>query len=77
MDTVQWLELFNPFSGVKVLRMASTLGPNVASALQQVNGELSFGALPALRQIQLGKTQTFTSVEQFVATYKTSSSPQL
>ena len=77
MDTVQWLELFNPFSGVKVLRMASTLGPTVASALQQVNGELSFGALPALRHIQLGKTQTFTSVEQFVAMYKASSSPQL
>jgi len=77
MDTVQWLELFNPFSGVKVLRMASTLGPTVASALQQVNGELSFGALPALRHIQVGKTQTFTSVEQFVAIYKASSSLQL
>jgi hypothetical protein len=77
MDPIQWLELFNPFSGVKVLRMTNTLGPTVASALQQVNGELSFGALPALRHIQLGMTQTFTSVEQFVAMYKASSSPQL
>jgi hypothetical protein len=77
MDTAQWLELFNTFGGVKVLRMSSTLGPTVASALQQVNGEPSFGTLPALRHIQLGKTRTFTSVEQFTATYKASSSPQL
>ena len=77
MDTTQWLELFNPFSGVKVLQMASTLGPTVASALQQVNEELSFGSLPALRHVILGKTRTTTSVEQFIAMYKTSSSPKL
>jgi hypothetical protein len=76
MDTTQWLELFHPFSGVKVLRMASALGPTIASALQQVTEELTFGAFPALHHIQLGRTWTFTSVEQFLAMYKAPSSSQ-
>jgi hypothetical protein len=76
LDSTQWLELFHPFSGVKVLRMASTLGPTIATALQQVTGEPTFGAFPALRHIQLGRTQTFTSVEQFIAMYKAPSAPQ-
>ena len=75
MDNTQLLELFHSFSGVKVLQMTSALGPTVASALQQVTEEPTFGALPALRHIQVGRTQTFTSVEQFIAMYKSSSSP--
>jgi hypothetical protein len=74
MDTTQWLELFHSFSGVEVLRMSSTLGPTVASALQQATGELMFGAFPALRDIRLGGSKTFTPVEQFIATYRASSS---
>lgn len=75
MDNTQLLELFHSFNGVKVLQMTSALGPIVASALQQVTEELTFGALPALHNIQVGRTQTFTSVEQFISMYKASSSP--
>jgi hypothetical protein len=76
MDTTQWLELFRPFSGVKVLRMASTLGPTVASVLQLATGEPTSRAFPALRDIQLGGTETFTPVEQFISMYKASTSPR-
>lgn len=77
MDISQWLELFHPFNGVKVLRMASTLGPTVASALHQATGEPTLRAFPALRGIQLSGTETFTPVEQFISMYKVSSSPRL
>jgi len=75
MDITQWLELFHPFSGVKVLGVTGSLGPTVTSALQQIPEEPKSSVLPALRHIHLDGTQSSRSIEQFFAARQITISP--
>ncbi|KAH9965383.1 hypothetical protein BC827DRAFT_1184257 [Russula dissimulans] len=67
MESTQWLELFHPFGGVKVLEVTGLLGPTVTSALQQITEEPESSVFPALRHIHLDGTHSSGSIEQFFA----------
>jgi hypothetical protein len=53
MDNTQWLELFQSFTAVRVLRISQDLQFLIASALQELPAELAKDVLPALSSLYL------------------------
>lgn len=74
-DSVQWLELFRLFPGVKRLGVSSALAPIVASTFEQV-AEMS-GILPSLCELHMGASRALTpsAVERFAAERERSGYP--
>jgi hypothetical protein len=74
-DSVQWLEVFRLFPGVKRLGVSSALAPIVASTFEQV-AEMS-GILPSLCELHMGgsRASTTSAVERFAAERERSGCP--
>ncbi|KAI9507136.1 hypothetical protein F5148DRAFT_1376751 [Russula earlei] len=66
METTQWLEVLEPFTSVKVLRLSDQVAPNVLQALEKFAGERITEALPALQNIFLSGLEPFGSVPKFI-----------
>jgi len=67
MDTMQWLELFDPFIAVQSLHVSEELEPVVAPVLQELTGRRSADVLPALRTIVL--EGQYRSVREVIETF--------
>ena len=65
-SSVQWLELFRPFTAVKSLNVHAALSKQVALALNNVTGTGAAEVLPALELLCL-ENQEMASVGRFVA----------
>ena len=52
--STEWLELFHPFTAVQGLRVVGSLERFVVAVLQDLTGERTTDALPALRNLSLG-----------------------
>jgi hypothetical protein len=57
MDDTQWLELFQPFTAVRTLRIFNNTHSPVLSALRGLSGESATQVLPALEELQLSEYQ--------------------
>ena len=66
-SSIQWLELFCPFTAVKSLNVYASLSKHVALALNSVTGTGTAEVLPALELLCL-ENRKKTSVGRFVAT---------
>ena len=79
MDDTQWLELFLPFTVVKILRMSRNFGPLIVSALQGLGGELAKEVLPTLGDLYLEGYQPSesvpTDIEPFLTARKCADRP--
>jgi hypothetical protein len=64
MDNTQWLELFQPFTAVKILYVSKIFVSCIATTVQDLSGERVTGVLPALETHFLGKGSE--AVERFV-----------
>ncbi|KAH9971464.1 hypothetical protein BGW80DRAFT_1446339 [Lactifluus volemus] len=53
MDDIQWLELFQPFTAVRTLRIFNKIPSPVLSGLQGLSGGSATQVLPALEELQL------------------------
>ncbi len=65
-DGIRWLELFHPFTAVKVLSVDDQLSLHIPLALKNVTGERAAEVLPALELLCLDN-ESVTSVKKFVA----------
>jgi len=67
----QWLELLYPFTAVKNLYLAETVGLHVATALQELAGESVMQVLPALQIVLIAELQQsgpmWEAMESFAA----------
>ena len=67
----QWLELLFPFTAVKNLYLAETVGLHVATALQELAGESIMPVLPALQIVLIKELKQsgpmWEAMESFVA----------
>ena len=79
IDSMQWLELFDPFTSVQSLHVSEELEPVVAPALQELTGRRAAEVLPALRTILLEGLQQHESVQEvlkpFIAARQLSDNP--
>ncbi|KAI9509703.1 hypothetical protein F5148DRAFT_706644 [Russula earlei] len=79
METTQWLELLDPFTAVKDLRLSDQVAPHVCQALEELAEERVTDVLPALQNIFLKSLDPLESVpkyiEGFVAARKLSGHP--
>lgn len=68
VDSVQWLELFRLFTGVKRLGVSSALAFIIASTFEQVSETLD-SILPSLCELHMGGTRAsaFSAFERFAA----------
>ena len=64
-ESIQWLELFRPFTAVKALSVDNELSWHIAFALHDVTGERAAEVLPALELLCL-EDKPVTSVEKFI-----------
>ncbi|KAH8978444.1 hypothetical protein EDB92DRAFT_584403 [Lactarius akahatsu] len=76
-DSAKWLEILRHFRGVRKLEVSGALVPNIASALEQVTGNMARGILPFLRDLHLhgSESSMSPSIEPFVAARQPSSHP--
>ena len=74
-DSMQWLEVFRLFPGVKRLGVSSALASIVASTFDQVTGTSNI--LSSLRELHMGgsRTSTPSSIERFAALRERSGCP--
>jgi len=79
MVPVRWLDLFRSFTAVRGLYISNELGPQVAHALQGLEGRRATEVLPSLRKLSLGGLKPHGSVENaiepFVAARRLSDRP--
>jgi hypothetical protein len=76
MDTIDWLDLFRPFTAVESLSVSGALGPHIAPALEEASGETVVEVLlPRLRTLQFECSRKSASVEHFVAARQVSGNP--
>ena len=70
LDNMLWHELLLPFVGVKMLRISSSLAPELSRALESVAGELVLELLPELQalEIQLEMDQAKKAFSGFAQT---------
>ena len=61
-----WLELFRTFTAVRHLYVTRKLGPLVAHALQDLNGERASEVLPTLHNLFLGGLEQYRYVEDVI-----------
>ena len=74
MDDTDWLELFRPFTAVKMLHGSKQLAGHIALALGNVSGEMITEVLPALASLSL-EDQPLTSVEKLLTARQISGHP--
>ncbi|KAH8999869.1 hypothetical protein EDB86DRAFT_2828148 [Lactarius hatsudake] len=60
-DSAKWLEILRHFRGVRKLEVSGALVPNIASALEQVTGNMARGILPFLRDLHLHGSESSMS----------------
>jgi F-box-like len=55
LDETQWLELFHPFTAVRILNICTSqmIQSHIVSVLREVSGELAMQVLPALEKLSL------------------------
>ena len=79
IESSQWLELLQPFTGVKELFLYQKIVPRIAPAFQELVGEGANEVLPALQSIHLEGLQppgvVPKAIEQFVTARHVSSHP--
>ncbi|KAI9462659.1 hypothetical protein F5148DRAFT_1377109 [Russula earlei] len=66
METTQWLELLNPFTAVKDLRITDQVARHVFQALEELVGERVTEILPALQNIFLERLEPLGSVPKYI-----------
>ena len=69
MDTLQWLELFQPFISVQSLCVSTRLVPLIAPALQELTGARAIEVLPELHILFLEEGQPSRSVEKAIEAF--------
>jgi hypothetical protein len=76
IESTLWLELFQPFTGVKNLYLSEELVPPIMPSLQELVGERTTEVLPTLENIFLEGLETSgpvqKAIQQFVATRQAS-----
>ncbi|KAI9456578.1 hypothetical protein F5148DRAFT_1151308 [Russula earlei] len=79
LETIQWLELLDPFTAVRDLHLSGEVGRRVGQALEELAEERVTEVLPALQNIFLGGLQPLESlpkfIERFVAARQLSDHP--
>ncbi|KAI0253439.1 hypothetical protein BJV78DRAFT_210097 [Lactifluus subvellereus] len=75
IDSIDWLDLFRPFTAVEKLSVSGGLGPQVAVALEEVAGEMVMEVLPGLHTLHFECSRKSASVEHFVAARHVSGHP--
>ena len=79
MDDTQWLELFRPFTAVRILRISRRMQSLIVPALQELTGERATEVLPALDSLYLEDYQPSGSdqqaIEPFIAARQYSDHP--
>ena len=73
-DDTNWLELFRPFTAVKMLHGSKQLAGHIALALDGVSGDVVTEALPSLESLLL-ENQPARSIEQFITVRQLSGHP--
>ncbi|KAI9507858.1 hypothetical protein F5148DRAFT_1284738 [Russula earlei] len=71
METTQWLEVLEPFTAVKDLRLSDQVAPHVCQALEELAEERVTEVLPALQSIFLSGLQPVESVPIFIEGFVT------
>jgi hypothetical protein len=71
MDPSQWLELFRLLVAVHSLYVSERLVYRVATALQEITGEMAMEVLPALRSLWLEGLQSSGPVQDAVKSFAT------
>ena len=78
-ENTQWLEVFHPFIAVKNLYLCKDLAERIASALQELVGEIAMDVLPSLENLFLEDLQQWgpvqDAIEPFVAARQLSNRP--
>jgi hypothetical protein len=72
MDNTQWVELFRPFTAVRILRISPDLRSLVVSALQDLTGGMAAGVLPALHSLHLEEYESSGPEQQAMESFITS-----
>jgi len=67
VESMQWLELFHPFTAVQGLYVSKKLGPLIAQAL--VTGEMVTGVLPSLQSLSLGGLEPSGSIQEVLMSF--------
>ena len=68
VESMQWLELFHPFTAVQGLYVSKKLGPLIAQAL--VTGEMvTGGVLPSLQSLSLGGLEPSGSIQEVLMSF--------
>ncbi|KAI9453117.1 hypothetical protein F5148DRAFT_485141 [Russula earlei] len=71
METTQWVELLEPFTAVKDLRLDDQVGRHVCCALEELAKERVTEVLPALQKIFLCGLQSRRKARRFVKQFVT------
>ena len=69
MDSVQWLELFQPFATVKDLYIDEELAPRVVRALRELASERATEVLPAIESIFVEGHQQFGAIQETIKSF--------
>jgi hypothetical protein len=64
MDHTQWLELFQPFTTIRALRISHKLRSPIVSAFRRLTGEMATAVLPALNSLYLEGDESSGSEQQ-------------
>ncbi|KAI0298757.1 hypothetical protein B0F90DRAFT_670885 [Multifurca ochricompacta] len=75
MDPVEWLEVFRWFTAVEKLYISNALAPHIASAFEDVEGDMVADILPSLRTLTFSGSRRSASVEHFISARQLSGYP--
>jgi F-box-like len=71
MDNTQWLDLFRPFTAVRILRISHKMRRHIVSALQEFSGNMATEVLPALGSLYLEGYEPLGPVRRAIEPYIT------
>ncbi|KAI9452740.1 hypothetical protein F5148DRAFT_497315 [Russula earlei] len=69
IETTQWLELLDPFTAVKDLRLSNRVARHVCQALEELAEERVTQVLPSLHNVFLRSLQPLESVPKFIVRF--------
>ena len=79
VESIQWLELFHPFSAVKNLYLSKDSAPHIGRVVQELVGESTTEVLPIMQNIFLERSRPRRpvpeSIKEFVAARQLSGRP--
>ncbi|KAI0302758.1 hypothetical protein BC826DRAFT_431857 [Russula brevipes] len=70
-STTQFIQVFRPFTAIWSLHICRSLVPFIATALQELIGESATDVLPNLRNLFLGGSEIFGTVQEVIQPFVT------